>query len=97
MSGNHRYRIGVRKGKGDEIELEGQSKDRAYLAHAAVKIGAGISVLMCFLVLVIVMANMLDHRIMLMLTVRTHRRCSCLQGHHGDQHKSKEGSHGIEV
>jgi hypothetical protein len=44
---------------------------------------------MCFLVLVIVMADMLDHHIMLMLTVRTHCRCSCLHGHQGDQNKDK--------
>ena len=79
----------MRKGEGDQIELGGQSKDRADLAHAAVKIGTGVSVLLRFFVMVIVMADMLDHRIMIMLTVRAHRRCSCLQGHHGDQDKGK--------
>jgi hypothetical protein len=66
------------------------------MAHAAVKIGAAVSVLLRFLVLMIMVTDMLGHRIMLMLTVRTHRRCSCLQGHHGDQHKRKEGSHAPE-
>jgi hypothetical protein len=93
VTGDDRYRIGVRKGQGEQIEFGEQSEDHADMAHAAVKIGAEVSVVLRFLVLMIMMTDMLGHRIMLMLTVRTHCRCSCLQGHHGDQHKSKEGSH----
>jgi len=96
VTGNDRYRIGVRKGQSDQVEFGEQSEDHTDMAHAAVKIGAGVSVLLRFLVLMIMMADMLGHRIVLMLTVRTHRRCSCLQGHHGDQHKRKEGSHAPE-
>ena len=96
MTGDDRYRIGVRKGQGEQIEFGEQSEDHADMAHAAVKIGAAVSVLLRFLVLMIMVTDMLGHRIMLMLTVRTHRRCSCLQGHHGDQHKRKESSHASE-
>jgi hypothetical protein len=66
------------------------------MAHAAVEVRAGICILLRFFMLMVMVADMLDHRIMLMLTVRTHRRCSSLQGHHGDQHKSKEGAHAPE-
>jgi hypothetical protein len=63
------------------------------MTHAAVKIATGVPILLCFFVIVIMMTDMLDHRIMIMLTVRAHRRCSYLQGHHGDQDKGKQGSH----
>jgi hypothetical protein len=96
VTGNDRRQIGVRKSEGDEDEVGEQSEDHADMAHAAVEVRAGICVLLCFFVLMVMVANMLDHRIMLMLTVRTHRRCSSLQGHHGDQHKRKEGSHAPE-
>ena len=96
MTGDDRYRIGVRKGQGDQIKFGEQPEDHTNMAHAAVKIGTGIIVLLGFLVLMIMVTDMLGHRIMLMLTVRTHRRCSCLQGHHGDQHKRKESSHAPE-
>ncbi len=96
VTGNDRRQIGVRKSEGDEDEVGEQSEDHADMAHAAVEVRAGICVLLCFFVLMVMVADMLDHRIMLMLTVRTHRRCSSLQGHHGDQHKRKEGSHAWE-
>lgn len=93
MTSNDSHQTGVRRREGDKVEIGEQSEDHADVAHTAVEIRAGICVLLRFFVLMIMMADMLDHRIMLMLTVRTHRRCSSLQGHHGDQQKSKKGSH----
>ena len=86
----------MRKGQGDQSEFGEQSKDHTDMAHAAVKIGTGIIVLLGFLVLMIMMTHMRGHRIMLVLAIRTHRRCSCLQGQHGDQQKTEEGSHAAE-
>jgi hypothetical protein len=93
VTGNDRHQTGVRKSEGDKVEVGEQSEDHADMAHAAVEVRAGICILLRFFMLMVMVADMLDHRIMLMLTVRTHRRCSSLQGHHGDQHKRKEGSH----
>jgi hypothetical protein len=86
----------MRKGQGDQSEFGEQSEDHSDMAHAAVKIGTGVIVLLGFLVLMIMMTHMRGHRIMLVLAIRTHRRCSCLQGQHGDQQKTKEGSHAPE-
>jgi hypothetical protein len=96
VTGNDRHQISVRKSEGDQVKFGEQSEDHTDMAHAAVEVGAGICILLRFFVLMVMVADMLDHRIMLMLTVRTHRRCSSLQGHHGDQHKGKEGSHAPE-
>ena len=93
---NDRPRIGMRKGQGDQSEFGEQSEDHSDMAHAAVKIGTGVIVLLGFLVLMIMMTHMRGHRIMLVLAIRTHRRCSCLQGQHGDQQKTEEGSHAAE-
>jgi len=93
VTGNDRHQTGVSKSEGNKVEVGELSEDHADMAHAAVEIRAGICVLLRFFVLMIMMADMLDHRIMLMLRVRTHRRCSSLQGHHGDQQRSKKGSH----
>ena len=96
MTRKDRSRIGMRKGHGDQREVGEQSEDHTDMAHAAVKIGTGIIVLLGFLVLMIMMTHMRGHRIMLVLAIRTHRRCSCLQGQHGDQDKTEEGSHAPE-
>lgn len=96
MTGNDRHQISVGRCEGDQVEFGEQSEDHADVAHAAIEIRARVSVLLRFLVLMIMVANMLDHRIMLMLTVRTHRRCSSLQGHHGDQQKGNESTHAAE-
>ncbi len=61
----------MRKGQGDQIEFGEQSEDHTDMAHAAVQIGASVSVLLRFLVLMIMVTDMLGHRVMLMLTVRT--------------------------
>lgn len=93
MSGNDRHQISVREGQGDQIEIREQSEDHAGMAHAAVKVGAAIRVLLRFLVLVIMMANVLGHRITLVLTARTRRSSRSLQRHYGDQHEGKKGAH----
>jgi hypothetical protein len=96
VSGNDRHQISVREGHGDQIEIREQSEDRAGMAHAAVKVGTAIGLLLRFLVLVIMMANVLGHRITLVLTARTRCRCSGLQRYYGDQHEGKKGAHAPE-
>ena len=96
MTGNDRLQISVRKGQGNQIEIGEQSKDHTDMAHAAVKVGTGVSVLLRFLVLVIMMANVLGHRITLVLTARTRRSSRSLQRHYGDQHEGKKGAHAPE-
>lgn len=81
----------------NESELGRQAKDQTGLTHSAVWIRTVRVFGMRFLVLVIVMANMLGHRVLLMLAIGTHRRCSGLQRHDSDQNEGNEGSHDVGV
>lgn len=81
----------------NEREFGREAKDQTGLTHSAVWIGTVRVLRMRFLVLVIVMANMLGHRVLLMLAIGTHRRCSRLQRHHSNQNEGNEGSHDAEV
>lgn len=77
----------------NEREFGRETEDDTGLTHAAVRIGTGSVFRMRFLVLVLVMTDMLGHRILLMLATGTDRRCSCLQGHQSNQNDGNEGTH----
>lgn len=83
----------MRQRQSNEIGFRRKTEDQTGLAHTAIRISAGVTIRVHLFVLMIMMTNVLGHRIMLVLTIRTHGRRSCLQRHHSDQNDGDECSH----
>lgn len=76
LPGHYRDGIGVGNRQSNELGFGREAEDQTGLTQAAIGIGTGGIFRMRFLVLVIVMTDMFGHRILLMLTIGTDRRCS---------------------
>lgn len=83
----------MRKRQSNERQLGRKTVDNTHQTHTAVKVGAGIAARMRLLVLMIMMTEVSDRRVLLVLTIRTHGRCSCLQRYDRHQKECHQDSH----